>query len=441
MIKQRHPHGILLKNNKRNKFLINNNNDPVVVNNNDHTPLVTRKKKSQRPFISYVALWIMFISIIVWLYTVFNIGTWIMKSSKEKERHVVEQLLSIDNCSNILVDDDKSASRKGNRVTPKLGTMSCPCGRLTPEKYRGNMVELYGDGTYNIKEIERCLSLSLPLKLSDPSECRPKIIILPSHYTNGSQLARLLLNHGMGIQGIFDHYKDGRHPYIFFDFGQSLKLETRKQTTREIVIYNNCDQDLQRNASYPIPIMNQPVIFKTHIGMTGRQFSDDSMISREIFDGVIRLARNPGDQILRNKVRWSDHARDKFYEENEERYRSKICRKLSHTNYLHFHSFWNDIDKNIPQAIMYYEEFSNPAKAVRVADHMMDFLNVTKRKTNDLAQIIQDIVKEPTYVHGTLMAKWCGKDKAREIHELTKMISEPLGYYFDNETATWSLKH
>ena len=57
----------------------------------------------------------------------------------------------------------------------------------------------------------------------------------------------------------------------------------------------------------------------------------------------------------------------------------------------------------------------------------------------DIATELESIPKDPSYVHGSLYAKFCGKDNARKLHSLTKDVSEKLGYVFDHETATWSL--
>jgi hypothetical protein len=51
-----------------------------------------------------------------------------------------------------------------------------------------------------------------------------------------------------------------------------------------------------------------------------------------------------------------------------------------------------------------------------------------------------DIVMEPEYEHGSLLARVCGVDFARMIHSETRENSEALGYVFDEETGYWSLK-
>ena len=97
---------------------------------------------------------------------------------------------------------------------------------------------------------------------------------------------------------------------------------------------------------------------------------------------------------------------------------------------------------------VYYEHASQKAtvhKAMSTMFHFFDFYSQTNYymenfyKEENIKQL-RGIVKEPAYEQGTLMARVCGKEIARKVHDMTKEISEILGYVFDNETATWSLE-
>lgn len=52
---------------------------------------------------------------------------------------------------------------------------------------------------------------------------------------------------------------------------------------------------------------------------------------------------------------------------------------------------------------------------------------------------LTEIVMEPEYEQGTLLARVCGVNFARMIHDETRENSEALGYVFDEETGYWSL--
>ena len=53
---------------------------------------------------------------------------------------------------------------------------------------------------------------------------------------------------------------------------------------------------------------------------------------------------------------------------------------------------------------------------------------------------VKAMVKEPEYEHGTLMARVCGVDVARNLHRKTKKYTENLGYVFDYKSGHWSLR-
>lgn len=489
MIKQRHPHGLLndtssLSQAKQSPI----KNDPVHTRTNSRVKIQSR---GSRWFIKFktCALFCIILILLALLYYNYMTLSGIIKSAERKAnvdtvtiyRTVVEQLLSKQDCAsgdypkyntNLNHQDHHKGlddhhgrhtdhhkdldDHHGRHIRPGkqsfTGTMSCPCGKSTSVDYKNKMIEFYGDGTYDIDKIKRCLSLSLPLKAIDPSECWPKLIIVPSHPTNGSGLARLLLHHGMGVHGTLDHYNDGQLPHAFYDLGHPFGQGKKDVGT----ISTNCSPNTKLDTFYPIAIMNQPAIFKSHLGIGKKNILNINSLHHQLLGiaehgktgigGVIRLARNPGDQLLHNRMRWRNSKvlknldgkeRDNVYEANAKDH----CKNINVETYLNFHSFWGSLDKNVPQAIMHYEDFANKSNAIQVVDNMLDFLNVTKRDNmNILSERVQDIVKEPSYVHGTHMAELCGKDEARRIHELTKDISEPLGYVFDYEKATWSLK-
>jgi hypothetical protein len=72
--------------------------------------------------------------------------------------------------------------------------------------------------------------------------------------------------------------------------------------------------DLETSSA--IPFIQQPLIFKSHVpqeNATKRINLNESLHNAKsmgVLHGIIRMARNPGDQLLRNKFRWAKSAKD-----------------------------------------------------------------------------------------------------------------------------------
>ena len=97
-----------------------------------------------------------------------------------------------------------SLYKKSGEIHRMSGTVSCPCGKYTESsEYINNTLNFYANKSTSqhndIDKLKKCFNLTLPLKESDPIECWPKMIIIPSHPTNGSGLARTLLQRVLGV--------------------------------------------------------------------------------------------------------------------------------------------------------------------------------------------------------------------------------------------------
>ena len=331
-------------------------------------------------------------------------------------------------------------------------TVRCPLGKLTPPDYHKNMITLYSSNDPDFIELyNKCLDLSLPLTRTDPVECWPNIFILPSHATNGNSLARDLLTKVTGMQLTFNHYNEGVDPKQLYD------LSTSDNNKESIHISSELN-----DATLPLPIMDRAAIFKSHItqSMNKREWNKNTKLMKGSaeqmghvegggFSGIIRLARNPGDQILRNTFRWRNLSCYKKGDDCFFKKAHKSCgqlRSAASEFYVGFHSFWDQYDNTIPQTLFHYERFSSLTDVKGAIHDVSKFLNFTTKEVNymdfdraDMSEELKAIVKEPGYEHGTLLAKVCGKTVARNIHEITKDVAEKLGYSFDNESATWSL--
>ena len=326
-------------------------------------------------------------------------------------------------------------------------TVRCPLGNRTPPDYHKNMKTIYSYTDPDLIQLYlKCLDLSLPLKTTDPVECWPHIFILPSHATNGSGLARTLLTKVIGMQLMMNHYNE-------VDAKQLYNLTTLDHNGFEI-------SSPLKDATLPLPIMKRAAIFKSHITQSERPWKRSTKLIEGSAEqmangkgggisGIIRLTRNPGDQILRNTFRWQHKT---CYSEGDECFfknAKKSCRSVrfqANKHYKNFHSFWNQYEEKIPQTFFHYERFSNLTHVDKAINDVLRFLNATSRGVNymefysaDISEQLKDIVKEPKYEHGTILARVCGKQLARDIHEMTKGLTERIGYLFDYESATWSV--
>lgn len=68
--------------------------------------------------------------------------------------------------------------------------------------------------------------------------------------------------------------------------------------------------------------------------------------------------------------------------------------------------------------------------------HDADSMNLLLNQQIDR---VKSMVKEPEYDHGMLMARICGVEAAKKLHQKTRAFSEALGYKFDAASGHWSL--
>lgn len=153
------------------------------------------------------------------------------------------------------------------------------------------------DSTYtsvkNTDLFRKCSNLPLPLTDESPIECWPRLIILPSHTTSGSKLFR----------GIWDM------------FGVQMSQFYENDHIEKLFTIGSLDVFGDASSNTAIPFMQQPLIFKSHIpqeNYKARQEMEKSLREAKsigVLHGIVRIARNPGDQLIRNKVRWGKSAK------------------------------------------------------------------------------------------------------------------------------------
>lgn len=308
-------------------------------------------------------------------------------------------------------------------------------------RYMENMISMYNGTDRDL--FLRCVSLPFPLKHTDPPECWPRPVILPSFPTSGNGLFRLLLqNLTFPIASTMVMYKSTKTPVPLY------KLSTGNNF---LAIHGNVDDPAA------LPLMNRVVVFKSHLGANAQE-QTLRIVGRLVHDarslnllfGILRLARNPGDNILRNTFRWQNH---KCYEQGDKCFfqqAPRLCSFFANSHnlktYARFHTFWNDFDPAIPQTIVHYEHITSKKYAGAAVGGAMEFLNslmpdkdYSRFVDEEKLEMMTEMIREPEYAHGTLLARVCGKHVARKVNDETQKVSEQLGYIFDYESATWSL--
>jgi hypothetical protein len=180
-------------------------------------------------------------------------------------------------------------------------SFSRPMNNQTNENH--DTISLYNPRDEDL--IDKCSNLTLPLTTNSPKECWPRLIILPSHATSGSKL----------FQDIWDLFGTSMSQY----YEPPRKID-KLFTFDALDIYGSLDA--------PIPF-DQPIVFKSHITQSKklprRQEMNDLIQKAKdegLLRGIIRMARNPGDQLIRNAFRWGK--KYKYCKDNKEKYDSEF---------------------------------------------------------------------------------------------------------------------
>lgn len=195
-----------------------------------------------------------------------------------------------------------------------------------------------------------CSEYPLPFTTDKvPVECWPRIVLLPSYPTSGNELVHIMFQRITGL-ATFNSFQLGQHAF-------DLSTDTHDAISIHYDHTNLCGGN---NNSLVLPYAGQVALTKTHYRnqpktvdpnmfyMTHQQQSGDVGGS---VAAVVRLARNPGDHLLRNFFRWSNRdCHDACFYKRA----TKTCRVLESktSDWNNFHSFWREYDDSIPQLIM-----------------------------------------------------------------------------------------
>ena len=125
---------------------------------------------------------------------------------------------------------------------------------------------------------------------------------MPSFPTSGSQLFNLLINNiTYPLHTRMTQYKrEGNGTRIY-------QLATDNAGKDGLNIH------ARYNDSLAYPLMKKSVLFKTHMGFGEKGKTKEHIVfssrDQHTLHGVVRIARNPGDHILRNKFRWTKNGK------------------------------------------------------------------------------------------------------------------------------------
>ena len=283
---------------------------------------------------------------------------------------------------------------------------------------------------------ERAACGALPIADVHPPECWPRVVLLASFPTSGNGMLRDLWEAATGVVSLSTYKMPGRNT-------GELPRTMWARTSSGLLLYRKTEAVLDPCApgglELPAPGVGA-ALAKTHYSGMNRKNNEQRYASENIFGGlagVARLARNPGDNLLRNKSRWASPGNVR-----SERTQRAACGGLEAeaAKWNAFHDLWNAYNASVPQAIFRYETATDPALAAGELRRLIAFAGGTGEREEGAAErAVREIVRAPSYAHGTLLRDTCGEGVARRVHELTRETSAALGYVFDDASATWSV--
>ena len=311
-----------------------------------------------------------------------------------------------------------------------------------------------------------CNNTILPLIASSPHSlefkaCWPKLFFLPSYPTSGNGMIRTMFMRLTRIQRTSVYEERGK---------LLMKLDKKKKHQPFNIYYNDIEDPI---VPHPIiPYGEYPTLTKTHFpkikGNNPVDFGYYSNTQAQIngtmlgfTSGIVRVVRNPGDHLLRDNTRWiqdcinfkglitSSTEKEKCFTQHARQYcdvQGALGSSLS--KWLKFHRFWIDkFNSSIPQMVIHYESVTStdPAVVYKEFQDLLEFVGATyttgdENKGASMEETLGDYIRPPEYEQGTLFAKICGVEKARELHTETQHITEKNGYIFDHDTGYWSVR-
>jgi len=267
-----------------------------------------------------------------------------------------------------------------------------------------------------------CSEMKFPFQKNNentpPEHCWPRLVLMPSFPTSGSELVQTLFRKHTGVTTGAFYKSEGA---LVYHWGTRVnKFHTSP--------FKMCDKNLT------LPHSGQVALLKSHAQWS--QHEEPNILPTHI----VRLTRNPGDNLLRNAARWKLRSKINkdylsFIEDVRPFCNDTLTGQYTGGRYTWFHSDWNEAIGKIPHLILRFEDLSNPEKSEEKMREMLDFVGQEMKFQLNYAEVL----RVPDYTHGTLMRDACGVDMARKVHDQTKNVSTALGYKFNFEEGIWEV--
>jgi len=263
----------------------------------------------------------------------------------------------------------------------------------------------------------KCGQLEFPLNITSdnvPKECRPTLALIPSFPTSGNSIARFLFQDSTGLATGSVYEREGREddrrsikgsvtlPIMDWSFGRN------KFYAKGSVV---CKDNLKLPHSGHVALVKTHSPFNNHFNLHEDDDDDQQLNADNHPSYIVRLARNPGDHLLRNTARWRGRDRnndnyDKFKNTAKKHCSSVITQTIGGAKaWNDFHISYEEGAKrhNIPTIILKYEHLTDPNLSKKKLREVLDFLGEEVRY--DINH--EEKLKASSYEHGTLFRDLC----------------------------------
>ena len=319
-----------------------------------------------------------------------------------------------------------------------------------------------------------CLDRPFPVPEAAPAACFPRLAFLASYPTSGNEIVHGLYEAITGITFVVDapwgmapkdggpvawvpdsrlaarsgreRWKRGNGKAAARRGGVKLHLNNR---------YCRLGRTTADGSESLLPMGGRGTLMKTHFPTNGSYAKGDAALAKRFawryepkpptFDvvGLARLARNPGDNLLRDAFRWDSRECEKDIACFQEQARGACGRLLERAEgWNRFHAFWRDWHgrhPEVPHAVLHYEDVTDRARAAGVMRRVVALAGEAPKEEGGVEAAVAATVRPPDYVPGTLVRDVCGAEAARALHAATREAAEELGYAFDDAKAAWAV--
>lgn len=239
---------------------------------------------------------------------------------------------------------------------------------------------------------------------SGAGPCSPRVLLLPSFPTSGNELVHALFEGVTNVATLSVYKRKGPRAY-------SARASA---TADELSFYRDNDVTLCRTGRV-LPVGRSSALVKTHWPSEGAEvgkrekrahaYDGERWFAPAGLAGVVRVARNPGDHVLRNNFRWGHkQCKGKCFFDNAKVSCPKLAKAAAKWNF--FHSFWNAYNGSVPTMLLRYEEVAfSPESAVAQITRLLDIANTTEKAPGTLAKEVKGTVRVPDYEPGTLVKR------------------------------------